>query len=86
MIKLIAMLLYVVIGALIGGLFYKYFANQKLTLPICIILGIMGSFGGLFLSDLADIRLVGNLIDSIIFSTIGSFLLLGLNLGIRGRN
>ena len=90
MIKLAAMLLFVVVGAIIGILFFrlslKLQGQQKITLPLCIGLGIIGAFGGLLLADLADIRLVGNLIDGLLFSSIGSIVLLGINLVFRSKN
>ncbi len=90
MIKLAAMLLFVVVGATIGILFFRYFlkpsGQQKITLPLCIGLGIIGAFGGLLVADLADIRLIGNLIDGLLFSSIGSVLLLGINLVFRNKD
>ena len=94
MIKLAAMLLFVVVGAVIGILFFRlssklpgqYRSTQPLTLPLCIGLGILGAFGGLLIADLTDIRLVGNLIDGLLFSSIGSTLLLGINLVFRTKN
>lgn len=94
MIKLAAMLLFVVVGAVIGILFFRlssrlsgqYRSAQPLTLPLCIGLGILGAFGGLLIADLTDIRLVGNLIDGLLFSSIGSTLLLGINLVFRTKN
>jgi len=80
MIKLAAMLVFVMVGAVIGALFYRLFSHHKLTLPLCIGLGVLGAFAGMLLADLADIRLVGNMIDALLFSSIGSVLLLGLNL------
>lgn len=90
MIKLAAMLLFVVTGAVIGVLFFKLsfklWGQHRLTLPLCIGLGILGAFGGLLIADLADIRLVGNLIDGLLFSSIGSAALLGINLAFRARD
>jgi len=90
MIKLAAMLLFVVVGAVIGVLFFRIsfvlWGQHKLTLPLCIGLGIIGAFGGLLTADMADIRLVGNLIDGLLFSSIGSALLLGINLIFRSKD
>ncbi len=85
MIKLLAMSVFIVVGAVIGGLFYRKFGNDKLTLPMCLIIGILGAFAGLWIPDITDIRLVGNLVDSLLFSSIGSALLLGLNLVISRK-
>ncbi len=86
MIKFAAMSLYIIVGVVIAGIFYKTYEPNKLTLPLCLLLGVLGAFAGLWISDLADIHLIGNVIDSLIFSSIGSALLLGLGLLVRGRN
>lgn len=86
MIKLAAMSLYIVVGVVIGGLFYRTYGPDKLTLPLCLLLGVLGAFAGLWIADLADIHLIGNVIDSLIFSSVGSALLLALNLLVRNRN
>lgn len=86
MIKLAAMLVFVAVGAAIGSLFYKLIGHQKLTLPVCVGLGVLGAFAGMLLGDLADIRLVGNMIDGLLFSSVGSVLILGLNLLLRPQN
>lgn len=83
MIKLLAMSVFMAVGAIIGTVFFRIFANERFTLPLCIGLGILGAFAGMLLADLADIRLVGNLIDGLMFAAIGSCALLGLNLLIR---
>ena len=90
MIKLAAMLFFVAVGAVVGVLFFRLsfllWGQHRLTLPLCIGLGIIGAFGGLLLADLADIRLAGNLIDGLLFSSIGSAALLGINLALRTKN
>lgn len=86
MIKLIAMSVFIAVGAIIGSIFFRFFPNEKITLPLCIGLGILGAFAGMLLADLADIRLVGNLIDGLLFASAGSAALLGLNLLMRRRN
>jgi len=90
MIKLVAMSLFIVIGVVIGLLFQRFIASYKpnyiLSAPLCIGLGIIGSFAGILLADIADLRLIGNVIDSIIFASIGSTLLLTLNLLVRSNS
>jgi len=87
MIKFLAMSIYVVVGVVVGVAFYtlakKLKASSQLNLWLCILIGVMGAFAGLLLSDLADIHLFGNVIDSLVFSSIGSLLLLTLNSLIR---
>lgn len=90
MIKLAAMLLFAAVGAVTGVLFFKLTSRltgqQRLTLPLCIGLGIIGAFGGLLIADLADIRLFGNLIDGLIFSSTGAALLPAINLLVRSKD
>ena len=80
MIKLLAFALYVVIGVIIGSAFYKFYGQRTLALPLCWVVGILGAFGGLLISDLADVHLIGNVLDSIMFASAGSAALLLLNL------
>jgi len=87
MIKILAMSIYIVVGAIVGMLFYTLVKRLKtslqLNLWLCILIGVMGAFAGLLLSDLAEIHLFGNVTDSLIFSSLGSLLLLTLNSLIR---
>jgi len=90
MIKLLAMSLFVVIGAAVGAAFYHLTShsladNRKIPLVLCLVLGVMGAFAGIWIADLADIHMIGNVIDNILFATVGSALFLGLNLLIRSR-
>ena len=73
------MSVFIAVGAIIGGVFFRFFANDKITLPICIGLGVLGAFAGMLLADLADIHLAGNLLDGLLFASLGSAALLGLN-------
>ena len=86
MIKLLAMSLFIVVGAVVGLLFHRMIGNNNLPLPLCMGLGVIGAFVGIWLADIADLHLIGNTIDSIIFAAVGSALVLVLNLLIRGRN
>ncbi len=83
MFKLIAMSVFIAVGAIIGSLFFRYYANNRVSHPLCIGLGILGAFGGMLLADLADVHLMGNLIDGLLFATLGSAALLLLNLLLR---
>lgn len=86
MYKLLSVSLFIAIGIIVGSLFYKYYKRRTLPLAICLVLGVLGAFAGLWISDLADLRLIGNVTDGVIFATTGSVLLLGLNLFLRGRS
>ena len=86
MFKLIAMSVFIAVGAIVGSLFYQLTGRKTLSRPHCIGLGILGAFAGLLLADLADIRLLGNLLDGLLFSSIGSLALLTLNLLLRSKN
>jgi len=81
------MSIYIVVGAIIGTAFHtavtKLASNSHFNLWLCILIGVMGAFAGLLLSDLANIHLFGNVTDSLIFSSLGSLLLLTLNSLIR---
>jgi len=87
MIKILAMSIYIVVGAIVGAAFYtlmkKLKASSQLNLWLCILIGVMGAFAGLLLADLADIHMFGNVTDSLISSSLGSLLLLALNSLIR---
>lgn len=83
MIKLIAMSVFIAVGAIIGFVFYRFLASGRISLPICMSLGILGAFAGMLLADLADIHLLGNLLDGLLFASIGSAALLALNFFLR---
>jgi len=85
MIKLLAMSLFIVVGAIVGLLFHRMIGNRNLPAPLCMGLGVIGSFAGIWVADIADLHLVSTTIDGIIFATAGSTLVLALNLLIRGR-
>lgn len=85
MIKLLAMSLFIFVGAAIGSLFYRLFGHHNLSLPMCIGIGVLGAFAGMLLADLADLRLIGNLADALLFSSIGSITLLALNRLLRRK-
>ncbi len=78
MIKLLAMSVFGVTGAITGAVFCRV-ANTGISQPMCIGLGVLGAFGGILLADLADLRLIGNLADGLLFASAGSILLLCLN-------
>ena len=85
MIKLFAMSVFIAVGAIIGGVFFKRFARGSISLPLCIGLGVLGAFAGMLLADLAEIHIVGNVVDGLLFSSLGSAALLGLNLVLKRR-
>jgi len=86
MIRFLAMFLFVAVGLIFGILSYKLSDGRRASLPICLILGVMGAFAGMWLADIAEIRIVGNLIDSLLFASLGSTVVLGLNLLLRKSN
>lgn len=85
MIKLLAMSLFIVVGAVIGFIFHRLVGNSKLPVHLCMALGVFGSFAGIWLADLADLHFIGNVIDGLLFASAGSILVLVLNSIIRRR-
>lgn len=86
MFKLIAIFVFIAVGAIVGKLFSQLIAKQKIPRSHCVGLGVLGAFAGLLLADLADIHLLGNLVDGLLFSAIGSLALPALNLLLRSKN
>lgn len=83
MIKLLAVSVFIAVGAITGVLFHKLTA--KLSITNCLLLGVAGAFAGIWIADIADVHMIGNVIDNIIFAACGSTLLLSLNAIIRSR-
>ncbi len=86
MIKLLAVSVFIAVGVIIGNIFFQLFPHNRISRPLCMGIGVLGAFAGMLLADLADIRLVGNLIDGLLFSAFGSAALLAINLILKRRN
>ena len=83
MFKLLAMSLFIVVGAVIGFFFHRLADQGNLPVHLSMALGVFGSFAGIWLADLADLHFIGNVVDSLMFATAGSLLILTLNSLIR---
>ncbi len=75
MIKLIAVIPFIAIGVLVGWLIARLAGTRRTTRLRCIMTGVSGSFGGLLLSDIAGLRLYGNVTDALLFSSLGALVL-----------
>lgn len=74
--KLIGSSLFVLIGALMGIVIGMVFRDNFPGFLPNIIIGILGSFAGLFFKDVFDIVFAGNLGGAVIFSALGALVFL----------
>lgn len=74
--RLTAALIFLSPGALIGWLFYRFYQRHSKSLLRCLLLGVAGSQCGLWISDLADIKVFDPFPNAIFFSLTGATVLL----------
>ncbi len=74
--KLIGSGLFIIIGIIAAIFITHRFGEKSAGYAVNIVVGIVGSFAGLWLKDLFDIQLLGNLSGAAIFSALGAFLCL----------
>ncbi len=71
--KLLVPYVFILIGVVIGIITTKAFKNP-LRLAPNIIAGIVGSFAGLWVRDVLDVTLGGNLVGALIAVTLGALI------------
>ena len=69
--------IFVFVGVLVG-IGTTYLFKNPLRMAPNIILGIAGSFFGLWLRDVADLSLGGNLTGALLAATVGAIILTGI--------
>lgn len=82
--RLIGLVLFVIVGVLSGWLVHWILGRNSSGLGANMIAGVVGAFAGLFVKDLADIQLTGNVTGALIFALVGALLVAGIvNLVLR---
>ena len=85
--KLIGSGLFIIIGIIAAIIVTRGFGDKSAGLTVNIIVGIIAAFCGLWIKDLLDIQLLGNISGAAIFSILGAFIaLIPLNLVYRASN
>ena len=75
MLRLLGPYIFVLTGVLIGCLTTVLFTTNPMRLAPNILLGILGSFFGLWIRDILDITTGGNLSGALIAAALGALLL-----------
>lgn len=84
--KLIGSGLFIIIGIVAAIIVTRRFGKKSAGYTVNIAVGVVASFAGLWLKDLFDIQLLGNLSGAVVFSTMGAFIaLIPLNLIYKAR-
>jgi len=76
--RLAGITLFALVGVAIGLLAYRILGHRRITPWQSVLAGIAGSFAGLWLADIADIRLFGNLFNSLFFAACGALIVVPL--------
>lgn len=74
--KLIGSGLFIIIGIIAAIIITRSFGKRSAGYTVNIIVGIAAAFAGLWLKDIFDIQLLGNLSGAAVFSTLGAFIAL----------
>ncbi len=72
--RLIGPWLFVFVGLFVGLLTTRLFGSNPLRFPPNAVLGVLGSFFGLFVRDVLDINWGGNLGGAFVAATLGAVL------------
>lgn len=73
--RLIGPYLFILIGVVIGVLTTRLFSKNPLRYLPNIVMGVMGSFFGLFLRDIFDVTMGGKLLGALLAAGLGAALL-----------
>ena len=73
--RLIGPYIFIFVGVLIGCATTYLFSNNPLRMLPNIVLGVLGSFFGLFLRDILDITMGGKLSGALLAAAIGALAL-----------
>lgn len=73
--RFIGSYLFILVGVLIGCATTYLFSNNPLRLLPNIVLGIIGSFFGLFLRDIFDVTMGGKMSGALLAAALGALLL-----------
>lgn len=72
--RLLGPYIFLLVGVLVG-LATTYMFRNPMRIPPNVLLGVVGSFFGLWLRDVLDLRLGGNMTGALIAATCGAVLL-----------
>ncbi len=72
--RLIGPYMFVLVGVLIGCATTYLFSNNPLRMLPNVVLGVLGSFFGLFLRDIFDVTLGGKLSGALLAAAIGALI------------
>ena len=67
--------MFILVGVLIGCATTYLFSNNPLRMLPNIVLGVLGSFFGLFIRDIMDVTLGGKLSGALLAAAIGALVL-----------
>ena len=73
--RLIGPYLFILIGVVIGILTTRLFSKNPLRYLPNVVMGVMGSFFGLFLRDIFDVTMGGKLLGALLAAALGAALL-----------
>lgn len=73
--RFIGSYLFILVGVLIGCATTYLFSNNPLRLLPNIVLGVIGSFFGLFLRDIFDVTMGGKMSGALLAAALGALLL-----------